>query len=169
MKKILPTTLLLTSCALGIGLAAGSLAIAKYSPDATIDAALVEEANSALHFGPEIANLPAPVVGEELFFAKNNGSACMNRAEVVSAFLADQAEFGGQTLEIIQGRDQAFADEWRDQTDVSKVKVSAIIGHVFNDAGSWTVDVVEFDEGGCAMSRTLLPNETWTALIDASV
>ena len=168
MKKILPTTLIISSCALGMALAAGSLAIAKYSPDATIDVAMVEEANSAIHFGPELGNLPAPVVGEELFFAQNNGSACMDRDRVVSAFLADKAEFAGQTVEIIPGRDQAFSNEWRDQTGIAKVAVSGVVGHMFQDGGEWTIDVVEFDERGCAMSRTLLPNTIWTTLIEAS-
>lgn len=35
MKKLLPTTLVVASCALGLGLAAGSFAIANYAPAAT--------------------------------------------------------------------------------------------------------------------------------------
>lgn len=168
MKKHLPTTLVLTSCALGIGMAAGSLAIAKYSPDETIDVAMVEEANSAIQYGPEMAGLPTPVVGDELFFAQNAGSSCMNRDAVVSAFFSDQQEFGGQTVEILPGRDQAFADHWRDQTGVNKVDVTGVVGHMFNDAGEWTIDVVEFDQRGCAMSRTLLPATVWTDLVETS-
>lgn len=167
MKKLLPTTLVIASCALGVGLA-GSLAIANYAPDAEIDSALVEEANSAIYYGPEMAGLPSPVVGDELFFAQNSGSACMDRDQVVNVFQGDQAEFGGQTLEIVPGRDQAFANEWRDQTGAAKVQVSAVVGHMFKDGDEWTVDVVEFDGSGCAMSRTLLPAPIWTALIEAS-
>jgi hypothetical protein len=166
MKKVLPTTLVIASCALAVGLAAGSLAIANYAPDAEIDPALVEEANSAINYGPELADLPTPVVGDDLFFAQNTGSACMNRDQVINVLLGDQAEFGGQTLEIAPGRDQAFADAWRDQTGEAKVKVSGVVGHMFKDVEGWTVDVVEFNGSGCAMSRTLLPAPTWTALID---
>ena len=87
---------------------------------------------------------------------------------VVGVFLADQAAFGGQTVEIIPGRDQAFADAWRDRTGVARVEVSGVVGHMFEDTSGWTVDVVEFDENGCAMSRTLVPNATWTDLIETS-
>lgn len=168
MKMFVATTLVIASCALGAGLAAGSLAIANYAPDAEIDSALIAEANSAIRYGPEMSDLPAPVVGRDLFFAQNTGSACMDRDAVVNVFLADQAEFGGQTVEIIPGRDQAFADKWRDQAGVSKVDVSGVVGHMFKDAGEWAVDVVEFDESGCAMSRTLLPAMAWTDLIETS-
>jgi hypothetical protein len=168
MKTLLPTTLVFASCALGVGLAAGSLAIANYAPNAEIDPAVVEEANSAIYYGPELADLPSPVVGDDLFFAQNTGSACMDRDQVVRVFLADQAEFGGQTVEILPGRDQAFANEWRDQTGVTKVEVSAVVGHMFKDGDEWTVDVVEFDGSGCAMSRTLLPAPVWTSLVETS-
>jgi len=168
MKKFLPTTLVIASCTLGAGLAAGSLAIANYAPNEEIDVAMVEEANSAIRYGSEIAGVPAPVVGDELFFAQNVGSTCMNRDQVVDVFLADQAEFGGQTVEIISGRDQAFSDEWRDRTGGAKIEVSGVVGHVFQESGDWTVDVVEFDRNGCAMSRTLLPNATWTDMIETS-
>jgi len=39
---------------------------------------------------------------------------------------------------------------------------------MFNDAGEWTIDVVEFDQRGCAMSRTLLPATVWTDLVETS-
>lgn len=169
MKKLLPTTLVIASCALGAGLAAGSLAIANYAPDAKIDPALVDEANSAIYYGPEIADLPTPVVGDDLFFSQNAGATCMDRDSVVNVFLADQAQFGGQTLEIVPGRDQAFADKWRDLTDIAKVTVSGVVGHMFKDGGDWTVDVVEFDATGCAMSRTLVPATMWTDMIESSV
>lgn len=168
MKKLLPATLVITSCALGVGLAAGSLAIANYAPNEEIDAALIEESNSAIYYGAEIAGVPSPVAGDDLFFAQNTGSACVDRDEVVSIFLTDQAQFGGKTVEIVPGRDQAFSDEWRDRTGGDKVKVSGVVGHMFLDTGGWTVDVVEFDQNGCAMSRTLLPNATWTDLIETS-
>ena len=168
MKKLLPTTLVITSCALGLGLAAGSLAIANYTPNEEIDAALIEEANSAIYYGPEMADVPAPVVGDDLFFAQNSGSACMTRDAVVNVFLADQAEFGGQTVEIVAGRDQSFADAWRESVGIDKVEISGVVGHVFLDSGEWRVDVVELGKNGCAMSRTLLSNSTWTDLIETS-
>jgi len=169
MKKLLPTTLVIASFALGVGLAAGSLAIAKYAPEDGLDPAMIEEADSAAYYGPELADIPAPVVGDDLFFAQNTGSACMDRDHVVNVFLNDQAEFGGQTVEIVPGRDQAFADAWRETTGVSKVKISGVVGHMFQDNGDWTIDVVEFDDSGCAMTRTLLPAATWTDLVETSV
>lgn len=166
MKKFLPTTLVVASCALGLGLAAGSLAIASYAPDAAID-----EESAGFPHDATIADIPMPVVGDELFFAQNTGTACMDRGQVIRVFQEDQADFGGQTVEIVEGRDQAFADAWRDQTGLSRVTVSGILGHMFYDEATseWTVDLVEFDESGCAMSRTLLPGHAWTDVLESSV
>ena len=64
------------------------------------------------------------------------------------------------------GLQQDFADEWRRETGVPKVGVSAVVAHLFDDgAGSGTADVVEFDLEGCAMSRTLLSGADWTGLL----
>ena len=165
MRKLMPATLVVASCALGLGLAAGSLAIANYAPDP----AAADSFGEAEHVF-DITDLPMPVVGDELFFAQNSGSGCMDRDQVVNVFLADQAEFGGQTVEVIPGRDQAFANAWRDETGVARVAVSGVVGHIFRDGadGEWTVDVVEFDKNGCAMSRTLVPATAWAELIETS-
>ena len=163
MRKLLPA-ITVASCALGVGLAAGSLAIANYAPDPA------ETGYGENEHIFEAADLPMPVMGDELFFAQNNGSVCMDRDAVVSILLADQAAFGGQTVEVISGRDQAFANTWRDQTGMARVAVSGVVGHMFRDGnhGEWTVDVVEFDTDGCAMSRTLVPATAWADLIESS-
>lgn len=166
MKKFLPTTLVVASCALGVGLAAGSLAIANYAPDAALD-----DDFAGFSHDTASADIPMPVVGDELFFAHNTGSACMDREQVIRVFQEDQADFGGQTVKIVEGRDQAFADAWRDQTGLVRVAVSGVVGHMFYDdaTSEWTVDVVEFDESGCAMSRTLLPGNAWTDVLETSI
>lgn len=164
MKKFLPTTLVVASCAIGLGLAAGSLAIASYAPDAAID-----DDFAGISHDATIADIPMPVVGDELFFAQNTGTTCMDRDQVINVFHSDQADFGGQTVKIVEGRDQAFADAWRDKTGMDRVAVSGIVGHMFYDnaTSEWTVDVVEFDQSGCAMSRTLLPGHAWTDVLES--
>ena len=158
MKKIMPAAVVVASCALGIGLIAVSLATANFSPEAVDD---------DLSHDIAITDLPTPVVGNELFAG---GAACMNRDAVIGVLLADQNEFGGQTLAIVEGRDQAFANAWRDQTGVARIDVSGVVGHAYFDDNNqeWTVDVVEFAPNGCAMSRTLLPGTAWTDLIEDS-
>lgn len=161
MKKILPAAFVVASCALGLGLAAGSLATASYAP--------VTSHDDFTH-GTEIDSLPQPVFGAELFFEEGMGTSCMNREQVVDIFLSDQTAFGGRTVTIVEERDQAFADYWRDQLGITKVAVSGVVGHMFmgNGDDNWTIDLVEFDSAGCAMSRTLLPVDLWTELVQGS-
>ena len=158
MRKLLPTTLIVASCALGLGLAAASLATASYAPTT---------AHEEFSHSENIVALPTPVIGEHLFSVENNRTACMNRDLVIDIFFADQDDFGGRTVKIVDNQDQAFADYWRAQTGVAEVEISGIIGHVYLDNASaeWTVDLVEFDVAGCAMSRTLVPADVWNDLL----
>jgi hypothetical protein len=161
MRKFLPA-LVIASCALGLGLAAGSLvATANYSP-----AAIEEDAGH----GIDVADFPIPVMGNDLFVGQNPINSCMSRDRVIDQLLADQTDLGGRTVKVADDRYQAFADIWRDHTGMTQVEISGIVGHIFFDESveEWTVDVVEFDSAGCAMSRTLMSGTLWTALLKNS-
>lgn len=161
MRKFLPTSFFIAACALGVGVAAGSLATASYAPKTSDDEIIHRDDNAVF---------PMPVIGEALFALESSQPGCMSRDRVIDAFLADQSEIGGQTVQIAEPQDQAFADHWRARAGTASVEVSAIVGHIFQDYGSseWTVDLVEFDADGCAMSRTLLSANLWNALIEGS-
>jgi len=163
MKKFLPTTFVIASCTLGLGLAAGSLATASYAPEEAFEIDV-----GVLNHATEDAHLPMPVIGDDLFFAQNSGASCMSFDQVVGIFATDQAEYGGRTVKVIDGKQQAFANSWRDQTGLERMDVSNVVGHMFLDEGNkeWTVDVVEFDAAGCAVSRTLLTDSVWNDLLD---
>jgi len=157
MRKFLPAVVI-ASCTLGLGLAAGSLATASYSP-----AAIDEDAGHSI----DVADFPIPVTGNDLFVGQDAINSCMSRDRVVDQLLADQTDLGGRTVKVSDNRFQAFADTWRDLSGMTKVELSGIVGHIFFDESveEWTVDVVEFDAAGCAMSRTLMSGTLWTALL----
>jgi hypothetical protein len=164
MRKFSPIALFVISCALGIGLAAGSLATAAYTPPA------LDELDEDVGEEFEMAGFPLPASGSDLFIVEDGKAACVDRDQVVSMLLADQAELGGRTVKVTDDRMQSFADTWRDRTGLSHIVVSGVVGHIFfdeNDA-EWTVDVTEFDAAGCAMSRTLLPAALWSDLLRGS-
>ena len=146
MSRVTSTTVMVAASALAIGLIAVTLATASYSPRAIDD----------IGHGAEVIDVPTPVVGNELFVSDGPGSACIERDQVIGVLYADQTDIGGQTVAILDGRDQAFADTWRDWVGLERVEVSGVVGHTYLDRGKqeWMVDVVEFDASGCAMSRT---------------
>jgi hypothetical protein len=162
MRKFSPTALLAASCAMAIGLAAaGSLATAAYTP------AAIDEENGEEF---EMAGLPMPASGSDLFIVEDGKAACITRDQATSMLLSDQAEIGGRTVQVKDDRIQSFANMWRDQTGLDRIAVSGVLGHIYFDesAADWTVDVVEFDAAGCAMSRTLLPGAMWSELLRGS-
>jgi hypothetical protein len=158
MRKLSPAALLVVCSALGLGLAAGSLATAAYTPTA-IDEDVGE--------GFGVADFPMPASGTDLFIVEDGKATCVDRDQVVGMLLADQGELGGRTVKVADDRMQAFANGWRDRTGLTRIAVSGVVGHIYFDenAAEWTVDVVEFDAAGCAMSRTLLPGTLWSALL----
>jgi hypothetical protein len=161
MRKFLPAKFILAAGALGLGLAAASLATASYSPDYDED-----DAVQAI----DIAEFPAPVASTELFVDQAALDPCMSRQSVVDIFLAEQKSIGGRVVAVDQDREQALAEQWRKAAGAAPVEVSAIVGHIYfdRDATEWMVDVVEFDRAGCAMTRTLLPGDLWAELLHAS-
>jgi len=158
MRKFLPT-IVLASCALGLGLTAGSLATASYSPETD----LLEAS-----YDIEPAEMIAPVMSNDLF-AGQTGS-CMNPQAVLYQIGVDQMQIGGEAIKLTAGQYQGFADAWRDQTGGQAVKVSGVVGHVYLDATAddWMVDVTEFDPAGCAQSRTIISAKQWNYLIKTS-
>jgi hypothetical protein len=159
MSKFLPT-IILASCALGLGLTAGSLATASYSPDTeTLEAS----------YDIEPAEMIPPVASDMLFDGQLAGS-CMNQNEVMHQIAVDQMQIGGEAIKLSADRYQGFADAWRAQTGTQAVMVSGVVGHVYFDetAGDWMVDVTEFDPAGCAQSRTIISAKQWNYLIKTS-
>ncbi len=75
------------------------------------------------------------------------------------------------TIKGADGLEQSFADQWRREVHAPKVKVTGIVAHLFGDRkdGDWSADVIEFDKTGCAMSRTLVPGDTWTQILKDAV
>lgn len=117
-------------------------------------------------FAEDIA-FPAPVGGMELYFADASGAiaGCVSDAEVIRHLEDDRLQFGGETVMLADGLDQAFADAWRRQINMEQVAISDVVAHVFGEGDDVAVDVVELDANGCALSRTLLSGEDWTYLL----
>lgn len=151
------------TAAAGIGILAVSAAVALASiPEhITLDGATTDAVPHA-----DAATLPAPVSGVPLFVADASGHvpACVTAAEVIRQLDADRDRFGGETVRLERGLDQAFADEWRRDTGSKPVTVSAVFGHVFG-ADDTMVDVIEIDARGCALSRTLLSGDDFELLL----
>lgn len=116
--------------------------------------------------------IPAPVTGVDLFVsssAAGDVAQCMTLDKVVSSLKGEQAVIGGNVVMLEDGLQQDFADEWRRETGVGRSEVSAVVAHLFEDGqGGGIADVVEFAQDGCAMSRTLLSGQDWTALLRAA-
>jgi hypothetical protein len=110
-----------------------------------------------------------PVVSTDLFVAKPGQptAGCLSQDAVVDNLTVDTAKYGGNTYVLGDGLDQAFADAWRSQSEVAPVRVSGIVAHIFHDRGSaeWAADVIEIGQNGCAISRTLIPGDEWSALL----
>jgi hypothetical protein len=159
MSKFLPT-IVLASCALGLGLGAGSLATASYAPDADMLEA---------SYDIEPAEMLAPVMSNELFAGQ--GSTCMDQADVMYQIAIDQMQIGGEAIKLSAGQQQSFADAWRAETGAQRVTISGIVGHVYFDqtVDDWMVDVTEFDPAGCAKSRTIISAKQWNYLIATAV
>lgn len=125
--------------------------------------------SSSMETMPRIdeALLPSPTAGEGLFVTVVGGAlnGCLTDDDVVRRLNDEQRKVGGETVTLVDGLDQAFADEWRRQAALETVAVSAVFAHVIGDGGDAIVDVVELDAKGCAMSRTLLTGDDWDYLL----
>ena len=120
----------------------------------------------------EPAAVQAPVVGATVLKASlGSDSSCVSAQKVIDRLQADRKTMGGKTVMLADGLQQSFADAWRREAHVPSVKVSSVVAHLFSDetGTDWNADVIEFDAGGCAMSRTLVPGDIWNALLKAAI
>jgi hypothetical protein len=95
-------------------------------------------------------------------------SECVPVTTVARQMLLDQRKVGGKTIALTQGIDQAFADQWREMAHMQPVKVKIVLAHGFavgSGGSDVVIDTVEFDENGCAISRTLLKSTAWDAIL----
>lgn len=121
------------------------------------------EATAELH-GSE-AGLPKAVTGVSLF-DEGYGPVCYKQNDVLSYLGRDRTEIGGEMVTLEAGFDQDFADAWRSETKMEPVKVSGVFAHIFpTESGLGMVDVVEIGADGCAISRTLLTEQEWNAIL----
>jgi hypothetical protein len=109
--------------------------------------------------------MPEAAGGVALFPGKE-GPRCVAETEVLEYLDGDRATIGGEMVTLEAGFDQDFADAWRNVTETQPVPISAVYAHIFpNQSGFNMVDVVEVGADGCAISRTLLTEEEWTAIL----
>jgi hypothetical protein len=116
---------------------------------------------------------PAPVSASDMLFAGTGGdggdsAACLPVAQILGVFALDVEAVGGEILALSGGLEQEFADQWRRAVGASPVDVSQVLAHIVPaEDGGAIVDVVEVDAQGCALSRTLLSQTDWLALLGA--
>ena len=108
----------------------------------------------------------APVGGSHLF---GENMVCVQTEHALLQLDAERNQVGGETVILDKGLDQAFADTWRHHADQESVPVSAVLAHVVGSSGEGVVDVIEFDETGCAMTRTVLGLGDWGYLLKMSI
>ena len=122
-----------------------------------------KDAAAELH-GAESGILGA--VGGVALFDGGYGRVCYDKDDVLGYFDRDRVQIGGEMVTLETGFDQDFADAWRSETELQPVKISGVFAHIFaNDSGFSMVDVVEIGADGCAISRTLLTEEEWNAIL----
>jgi hypothetical protein len=125
-----------------------------------------EDENLAVEEQAETSVPAAAVQGAPLFADEQAGPRCVAEADVLTNLDLDRAKIGGEMVTLETGFDQAFADEWRRETDLGSVRISAVYAHIFsNQSGFGMVDVVELGSDGCAISRTLLTEQEWNELL----
>ncbi|HET7717751.1 MAG TPA: hypothetical protein VFK86_19160 [Bauldia sp.] len=111
------------------------------------------------------SGIPAAVGGVSLF-DEGYGPLCYDKDDVLAYFDRDRGQIGGEMVTLETGFDQDFADAWRYETELEPVKISGVFAHIFaNESGFNMVDVVEIGADGCAISRTLLTEEEWNAIL----
>jgi hypothetical protein len=95
-------------------------------------------------------------------------AGCVPIGTIAREMMLDEHRVGGRTLALTDGMDQAFADQWRHVAHLAPVKVRIVLAHGFaiaSQPGDVVIDTVEFDEQGCAISRTLLKGAAWDVIL----
>jgi hypothetical protein len=161
MKQIVPLSI-------AAGLAVGSaLALTGYSFAAAtravalppIDASEWHEEPAPI---PTRAMPPANDPAKELQVER----ACIPADQILGVFALDVTHVGGEILALDNGLQQAFADSWRKTVGMPGVKVTQVYAHIVpGEDGATVVDVVEIDQNGCALSRTLLSMDDWLEIL----
>jgi hypothetical protein len=77
-----------------------------------------------------------------------------------------QTHRGGETIALVNGANQIFADTWRGLAGLAPVPVSMVLAQGFktSEAGRF-VELVEFDRHRCAITRTTLSGDMWNAIM----
>ena len=134
-------------------------------------ASLIAIATSGPAYAPAYADdiIPTPrPPSYDLVARFGTKSECVPVGTVARQMLLDQRKVGGRTLALTEGMDQAFADQWRQMAHMPQVTVRVVLAHGFplgRTPADVMIDTVEFDEHGCAISRTLLKSTAWDAIL----
>jgi hypothetical protein len=94
---------------------------------------------------------------------------CVPVGTMARQMLLDEHRVGGHTLALTDGMDQAFADQWRRIARSKPVKVKVVLAHGFAIGAApadVVIDTVEFDDQGCAISRTFLKGAAWDTILN---
>jgi hypothetical protein len=131
--------------------------------DQMLDAATIDQDGAPVPVSGPVSQMFAVAFGDK--------NACLTRDDVVLQLNGQAKEYGGQVVVLEDGLEQSFADQWRREAHVPTVRVSSVVAHLFGDRqdGDWAADVVEFDKTGCAMSRTMVPGDVWTDILQSAV
>jgi hypothetical protein len=115
----------------------------------------------------DIVPTPAPL-SYDLVAEFGTKAGCVPLATVTRLMLRDQRELGGRTITLADGMDQAFADQWRHMAHLAPVTVKMVLAHGFavgRAPSDVLIDTVEFNEQGCAISRTFLKGTVWDTIL----
>jgi hypothetical protein len=160
MKQIIPLSIV---AGLAVG---GALVLTGYSFAAASQAIVLPPIDPG-EWHEEPAPTPARAVPptrdpEDL----NAERTCIPADQMLGIFALDVTHVGGQILALGDGLQQAFADSWRKSVGLPVVKVTQVFAHIVpSDDGAAVVDVVEIDQKGCALSRTLLSMDDWLEIL----
>jgi hypothetical protein len=92
--------------------------------------------------------------------------SCIPADQILGVFALDVTHVGGEILALDDGLQQAFADSWRKSVGLPAVTVTQVFAHIVpGENGATVVDVVEIDQNGCALSRTLLSMDDWLEIL----
>jgi len=142
------------------------LAVARDHGGQALDAATIDNDAAPIPVSGAVSDMFAIAFGDQ-----GTKNACLSRDQVVVQLQSQAKSYGGQVVVLEDGLEQSFADQWRREIHAPTVKVTGVVAHLFGDRkdGDWAADVIEFDKTGCAMSRTLVPGDTWTQILKDAV
>jgi hypothetical protein len=161
MKQIIPLSV---AAGLAVG---GALALTGYSFAAAARTVVLPPIDAS-EWHEEPAPTPTravPPTNDPAGDPRIEGS-CIPADQMLGVFALDVTHVGGEILALGDGLQQAFADSWRKTVGLPAVKVTQVFAHIVPaDNGAAVVDVVEIDENGCALSRTLLSMDDWLEIL----